>query len=876
MKQKTIVFVSNIVTIVLVCSLFLPISSASTTATSTSASWPPAHEETLFLPRVNVVHINEADTDTEYNFLSAIPMTIFHYEDSVYQSMLTTDQLTDLPTQYIVDDWHTYVSGWGGAVDMNFIGEVPDVEKTELINKYGIQPSHISNISGTPISIANQIATHDWKTSEYVVIVPYLDPVSSESDIESISNGASLASLYNAPLLLTDPSSITSDTLVVIDSLEASKAILVEIGDTLPQGINSQLSTVGLSIENDCTTEESVVALVRSLTGQSTLCGILENWQNLPASMAAACYGGYVLYLPSLMKQRAEQAYSSLSFSDAIPYKSQEPETLPNEYFADEETIAEQFYTWLDAIGGNDSESLETVITFNTQPYYDPADGFDVTFERAISGDPSRLSDPGVVPGRMPLGFIGNIALANRDTMYRATIFANPRPNHVTLSMNAYEVEHSVNGGLDNWGGNHIINEIFGWPFRGWCTANGNFPWEDIHDNMPDLSPILPPGPGNGPDCDPGQFASFIASYETHFHSGAYASSGSHPAQPDVPNCGFVQDLANGSAFLYFSCHGGGTGIAVRSIDNGVAQDSGDSVPWAGAYWPSTDGIVYDGSQGGYYNQDALEGDIENVHGAMTAYNACDMANGKMNEVLLEHGGAASYGSYTSVSFDGSGWWWNLFVHCVAHLNYTIGEAATYATARVAELFTPGAPSQPSPDTSLQYVVYGDPNVHFVQQGWSSPEPASLTSNYGGHVPEVTPNEPPNTPERPTGRASGKPGVSYLYSSASTDPEGQQLCYQWDWGDGNISEWLGPLASGQTTTVTHSWSAEGTYQIRVKCRDTFNDESDWSEPLSVTMPTVTQFSLPPLLQHLLNFLEQFPFVVKILSLHPFIHFFGDI
>jgi hypothetical protein len=876
MRQKSIFLFSNIVTIVLLCSLFIPISSGTTTVSLKNDSWPPYHEEVRFLPRVNVVHISDENTDHEYNFLTAIPMTIFHYDGNVYQSLLTTDQVTDLPTQYIIDDWNTYLSTWGGATDINFIGDVPDVEKTLLINKYGINPNHVSIINGTPLGIANQIAVHDWKTSDYVVIVPYLNPVTSESDIESISNGASLASLYNAPLLLTEPSSISSDTLAVIDSLGAFKAILVEIGDSLTQGINTQLIAAGVTIESDCTTQENVISLVRSITGKSTLCGILENWQNLPASMAAACYGGYVLFLPSLMKQGAQEAFTSLTFSEIIPYKLREPVILPDDYLEGEENIAEQFYNWLDTIGGNDSENLETVITFNTQPYYDPANGFDVTFERAISGDPSRLTDPGAVPGRMPLEFIGNIALTNRDTMYRATIFANMRPKHVTLSMNAYEVEHTANSGVDNWGGNHIVNEIFGWPFQGWCTENGNFPWQDIHDNMPDLSPILPPGPGNGPDCDPGQFASFLAGYETHFHSGAYAHGGSHPSQPDVPNCGFVQDLNNGSAFLYFSCHGGGTVIAVRSADNGIAQDSDNPVPWEGNYWPSTDGIVYDGSGGGQYHQENLDNNITNVHGAMTAYNACDMANGKMNEILLEHGGAASYGSYTSVSFSGSGWWWNIFVHCITHLNYTVGEAATYATARVAKLYTPGTPWQPNPDTTLQYVVYGDPNIHFVQQDWTSPEPASITINYGGHFPEAPPNKPPNIPERPTGRATGKPGVMYLYSSMSTDPEGQQLCYQWDWGDGNFSDWLGPVASGQATMVTHSWPAQGSYEVRVKCRDTFNEESDWSDPLLVTMPTSTQFLFPPFFNNFLRFLEHFPTLVKILSLHPIHQFFADI
>jgi hypothetical protein len=873
MSQRKIIIAGSILAALLLMSMIYPIASATTTVSTKNSDWPPSHEERVFLPRVNVVHVTDENTDNEYNFLTTIPMTIYHYQGKVYQSLVITDQTTDMPTQYVIDDWKTYLSTWDGATDMNFIGEVPEDVKTTLLNQYGISQDHVSNITGTPISIASQIALHDWRDSEYVIIVPYVNPVSSESDIESISNGAALASLYNAPLLLTEPSSISQETLAAIDSLGAQKAVLVEIDNSLNQEINTQLQGAGLSIENDCTTQENVVSLIRSRSGSSTLCGILQNWQNLPASMAAAAYGGYVLFLPGLMKQLTQQTFNSLRSSDSTPCKLLEPTELPLEYRDGEETIAQQFYTWLESIGVNDSENLETVITFNTQPIYDPPDGFDVTFERAISGDPSRLTDPGAVSGRMPLKFIGNIALANRDTMYRATIFANLRPKHVTLAMNAYEVEHSLNSWLDNWGTNHIVNEIFGWPFRGWCTENGNFPWQDIHDNMPNLSPILPPGPGNGPDCDPGQFASFTASYETHFHSGAYPGIGSHPSQPYVPNCGFVSDLNTGSAFIYFSCHGGGSGIAVRATDNGVAQDPDDQVLWERAYWPSTDGIVYDGSSSGWYDQANLNNDIINVKGAMTAYNACDMANGKMNEVLLEHGGAASYGSYTSVSFDGSGWWWNLFVHCITNINYTIGEAATYATARVANLYAPGTPSQPHADTTLQYVVYGDPNVHFVQKDWTSPEPADIDTNYGGHFPEAPPNSPPSIPDRPTGRDSGKPGVSYLYSTQSTDPEGQQLWYQWDWGNGNFSGWVGPIVSGGTTTITYSWAEQGTYEVRVKCRDIFSEESDWSEPLSVTMPTATPLIPSPFLNSLVHFLEHFPMLERILSLHLFFYFF---
>jgi hypothetical protein len=58
----------------------------------------------------------------------------------------------------------------------------------------------------------------------------------------------------------------------------------------------------------------------------------------------------------------------------------------------------------------------------------------------------------------------------------------------------------------------------------------------------------------------------------------------------------------------------------------------------------------------------------------------------------------------------------------------------------------------------------------------------------------------------------------------------------WDWGDGTISEWVGPFGSGLTATAQHSWTEKGTYSVRVKAKDIQGDESNWSEPLSVTMP----------------------------------------
>ena len=104
---------------------------------------------------------------------------------------------------------------------------------------------------------------------------------------------------------------------------------------------------------------------------------------------------------------------------------------------------------------------------------------------------------------------------------------------------------------------------------------------------------------------------------------------------------------------------------------------------------------------------------------------------------------------------------------------------------------------------------------------------------YGGMT---EPNTPPEQPQKPSGEVSGKIETLYTYSTVTIDGDGDQVYYIWDWGDGNFSEWLGPYASGTTTITQKSWTTKGTYSVKVKAKDVYGNESNWSEPLSVTMP----------------------------------------
>jgi hypothetical protein len=123
-------------------------------------------------------------------------------------------------------------------------------------------------------------------------------------------------------------------------------------------------------------------------------------------------------------------------------------------------------------------------------------------------------------------------------------------------------------------------------------------------------------------------------------------------------------------------------------------------------------------------------------------------------------------------------------------------------------------------------------------------------------------NTPPNTPSTPSGQSSGTVGVSYTYSTSADDPDGDQVWYKWDWGN-EVSDWDGPYNSGDPVTTSHTWTAEGTYAVKVKAKDTSDAESVWSDPLSVTMPKNKMFYQMKILFERL--IECFPLFEKILN-----------
>ena len=96
-------------------------------------------------------------------------------------------------------------------------------------------------------------------------------------------------------------------------------------------------------------------------------------------------------------------------------------------------------------------------------------------------------------------------------------------------------------------------------------------------------------------------------------------------------------------------------------------------------------------------------------------------------------------------------------------------------------------------------------------------------------------NIPPVKPATPSGNTNGKVGKEYIYTTSTTDPDGNQLWYMWKWGD-ETSGWIGSFNSGEVVSESHIWDQQGAYEITVKAKDSYGVESEWSDPLMISMP----------------------------------------
>ena len=127
-------------------------------------------------------------------------------------------------------------------------------------------------------------------------------------------------------------------------------------------------------------------------------------------------------------------------------------------------------------------------------------------------------------------------------------------------------------------------------------------------------------------------------------------------------------------------------------------------------------------------------------------------------------------------------------------------------------------------------------------------------------------SQPPNKPMMPSGPPGGKVGTELTYTTSAVDPEGDQVYYMFDWGDGTKSGWIGPFSSGDNGSADHKWSTEDTFTIRAIAKDENGAISVRSDPLTVTIPrnkVISQSVLQLLFDRIQN---MFPILCNLLNL----------
>ncbi len=113
-----------------------------------------------------------------------------------------------------------------------------------------------------------------------------------------------------------------------------------------------------------------------------------------------------------------------------------------------------------------------------------------------------------------------------------------------------------------------------------------------------------------------------------------------------------------------------------------------------------------------------------------------------------------------------------------------------------------------------------------------------------------------------SGKTNGDTGKEYYYTFNAVDPDGDDVKYIVDWGDGN-SDTTGLNPSGTDVVLSHTWNSGGTFTIKANAQD-INGLDGPENTLKVTMPRnriiysslwFRFIDMFPILQRLLQFIK---------------------
>jgi len=108
---------------------------------------------------------------------------------------------------------------------------------------------------------------------------------------------------------------------------------------------------------------------------------------------------------------------------------------------------------------------------------------------------------------------------------------------------------------------------------------------------------------------------------------------------------------------------------------------------------------------------------------------------------------------------------------------------------------------------------------------------------------DASQNSAPQTPAPVQGLTQGYAGKILSYTATSKDPDGDQLFFTFDWGDGATTKTL--LSASSTGAANHIWKEKGTYKVKAMATDSQGASSGWSEPFSVSISGSSTVNSPP-------------------------------
>jgi hypothetical protein len=160
-------------------------------------------------------------------------------------------------------------------------------------------------------------------------------------------------------------------------------------------------------------------------------------------------------------------------------------------------------------------------------------------------------------------------------------------------------------------------------------------------------------------------------------------------------------------------------------------------------------------------------------------------------------------------------------------------------------------------DTSDWSELFGSGDSMTLGYAWSAPGDYKISaqakdekgavsawSNWHSITITDTANVPPESPSTPAGPDTGYFHLSYEFSALARDPNGDSVQLQFEWDDGDTSDWSRMVRESTVVTMPHAWDSAGEYSVVARARDRKGQVSEWSN-VHIMVAVEDTADLPP-------------------------------